>query len=56
MTDPSRAIGHRPLFHLACEWFMAHPGTARPVTWLGARLAIADATASSACSLGGAHG
>jgi hypothetical protein len=56
MTERSAAVGHRPLPEAACDWFMGHPATARPVTRLGARLAIADAAERMACSLGGARG
>jgi hypothetical protein len=56
MSDRSAAAHHRPRPGTARDRIVGDTVSATVVSWLGARLAIADATARSACSLGGARG
>ena len=56
MNDRSAAAGHRPLSDTARDRFVGDAVTVTVVSWLGARLAIADAAERAACSPGGARG
>jgi hypothetical protein len=56
MSDRSAAADHRPLSDTARDRIMGNAVTANVVTWLGARLATADAADRSVRSPGGARG
>ena len=56
MTDRAATTGHRPLADTARDRFLGDAVTVNVVSWLGARLDIADAAERSARSAGGARG
>ncbi len=56
MSDRSAAADHRPRSDTARDPLLGNAVIANVVTWLGARLAIADAADRSARSPGGARG
>ena len=56
MNDRAVAADHRPPSDTARDRFVGDAVTAHVVSWLGARLDIADAAERSARSPGGAHG
>ena len=56
MSGRSAAVDHRPLSDTVRDRFVGNGVTVTMVTWLGARLAIADAAERSAPSPGGARG
>jgi hypothetical protein len=56
MTDRAAAANHRPLSGTVRDRFVGNGVTVTVVSWLGARLDIADAAERSAPSPGGARG
>ena len=56
MNDRSAAAEDRPLSDTARDRILGDAVTADVVSWLGARLAIADAAERAARSRGGARG
>ena len=56
MSDRAAAAGHRPLCGTARDRWVGNAVTINVVSWLGARLAIADAAERAARSPGGARG
>jgi hypothetical protein len=56
MSDRAATTGHRPLFGTARARYISNAVTVDVVSWLGARLAIADPAERAARSLGGARG
>jgi hypothetical protein len=56
MSGRSAAADHRPRSGTARGRLVGNAVTITVVSWLGARLAVADATARSARSPGGARG
>ncbi len=56
MSQRAAAAEDRPRSGTACDRFVGNAVTATVVSWLGARLVIADAAERAAGSPGGARG
>jgi hypothetical protein len=56
VSGRSAAVDHRPLSDTARARYISNAVTVNVVSWLGARLAIADPVDRSARSPGGARG
>ncbi len=56
MNDRAATTGHRPLSDTTRARYISNAATVNVVSWLGARLAIADPVDRAARSPGGARG